>query len=407
MSLDERPSRRKDAQSEAVANGKLPPGTDQRRAWARRCNDVIAQHLSDLGGEDNCSAAKRSIIRRVSVMTVELERWEANIAVVGKASADNFKVYQRTADTLRRLLLTIGLERRAREDPETQSNQDYVLSEIRGRALTLKIEAMIADRSVSADEAEWEAARQIAEQQRGKPQTSRLQVTPNNATDALFRRLEQVASNMVASGHPPGPGSSPAQRLAWHLFVSCDGSGAACAQQAEEQSPSIAVSSGSETGPAIAPGKNRRSDMALNATPKPPLDRHHRIGRRKNQQRTIAGDKLLSRIDHRSAWLRRCEDVMAQHLSDLGGENNCSAAERSLARRASLITIELERLEAKFSGAGEASVSDLDLYQRTARKLLPLLIVIGLQRPPREVRAIDDPLFQKYLDALKRQEEDA
>lgn len=98
---------------------------------------------------------------------------------------------------------------------------------------------------------------------------------------------------------------------------------------------------------------------------------------------------------------------MAQHLSDLGGENNCSAAERSLARRASLITIELERLEAKFSGAGEASVSDLDLYQRTARKLLPLLIVIGLQRPPREVRAIDDPLFQKYLDALKRQEEDA
>ena len=43
--------------------------------------DLIAAHLSDLGGEDNTVAAERSIIRRASVLTVELERLEAKFAL--------------------------------------------------------------------------------------------------------------------------------------------------------------------------------------------------------------------------------------------------------------------------------------------------------------------------------------
>jgi len=34
---------------------------------------MIAEHLADLGGVDNTSAAERSIIRRVSTLTVELK----------------------------------------------------------------------------------------------------------------------------------------------------------------------------------------------------------------------------------------------------------------------------------------------------------------------------------------------
>jgi hypothetical protein len=67
-------NRSKSRQRSRVTNGTvLLPGVDGRSAWMRRCKDIIAAHVSDLGGEDNISAAERSIIRRASVMTVELD----------------------------------------------------------------------------------------------------------------------------------------------------------------------------------------------------------------------------------------------------------------------------------------------------------------------------------------------
>ena len=75
-----RVARHKDPQKSAISNGsKLLPGIDQRSAWVRRCRDIIAEHLSDLGGHDNCSAAERSIVRRASVIEVELEMLEAKV----------------------------------------------------------------------------------------------------------------------------------------------------------------------------------------------------------------------------------------------------------------------------------------------------------------------------------------
>src|SRR5208337_3371107 len=68
----------------------------------------------------------------------------------------------------------------------------------------------------------------------------------------------------------------------------------------------------------------------------------------------------LPGVDGRSAWMRRCKDIIAAHVSDLGSEDNISAAERSIIRRASVMTVELERLEAKFAAAGEASERDLE-----------------------------------------------
>ena len=70
-----------------------------------------------------------------------------------------------------------------------------------------------------------------------------------------------------------------------------------------------------------------------------------------------------------------------------------SAAERSIIRRASVLTVELERMEAKFATAGEASERDLDLYQRTAGNLRRLLEAIGLQRRSRDVT----PSLASYL----------
>ena len=110
------PDRRKvgrDPQRSRITNGKLLPGiVDERSAWVRRCKDVIASHLSDI---PDATAAERSIIRRASVLTVELERLEAKFATAGEASECDLDLYQRTAGSLRRLLECVGLERRAKE----------------------------------------------------------------------------------------------------------------------------------------------------------------------------------------------------------------------------------------------------------------------------------------------------
>jgi hypothetical protein len=85
--------------------------------------------------------------------------------------------------------------------------------------------------------------------------------------------------------------------------------------------------------------------------------------------------------------------VIAAHLSDLGGpEDNTSAAERSIVRRAAVLTTELERLEVKFALAGAAGAEDLDLYQRTAGNLRRLLEAVGLQRRAREVLSFRERL---------------
>jgi hypothetical protein len=47
-----------------------------------------------------------------------------------------------------------------------------------------------------------------------------------------------------------------------------------------------------------------------------------------------------------------------------------------------VMTVELERLEARFAVAGKASERDLDLYIRAAGNLRRLLEAIGLRRQP-------------------------
>jgi hypothetical protein len=109
----------------------------------------------------------------------------------------------------------------------------------------------------------------------------------------------------------------------------------------------------------------------------------------------------LPGVDGRSAWIRRCKDVIAAHLSDLGGEENTSSAERSIIRRASTLEIELEMLEAHFATAGQATPHELDLYQRGSSSLRRLLESIGISRRPRN---ITPPTLDEYLRAKEAAE---
>src|SRR6516225_8300521 len=97
---------------------------------------------------------------------------------------------------------------------------------------------------------------------------------------------------------------------------------------------------------------------ALEVTPNSSPERS-RVGRRKDPQksRVANGSAWLTGVDGRSSWVRRFRDCLGDHLSDIP---DASSAERSIIRRASVLEVELERLETKFAQQGEASSDDLD-----------------------------------------------
>lgn len=125
------------------------------------------------------------------------------------------------------------------------------------------------------------------------------------------------------------------------------------------------------------------------APPRSPKIRSPLSGKIKDQQSKVTnGSALLLGVDGRSPWVRRAKDIIASHLSDLGGDDVVSAAERSIVRRASCLTVELEKLETKFALAGEASSADLDLYIRASGNLRRLLQTIGLERRAKDIGVV-------------------
>ena len=99
-----------------ITNGSgLLQGVDGRSVWARRMRDLVEAHTADLGGLDMCSQAEQSLVRRVATLSVELEHLEARFATAGGALPQDLDLYQRTANSLRRLLESVGSKRRPRD----------------------------------------------------------------------------------------------------------------------------------------------------------------------------------------------------------------------------------------------------------------------------------------------------
>ena len=92
----------------------LLPGIDRHSHWARRVRSILSTHISDLGGIDACSAAELSVLRRVAVLSIEMERLERRFATFepDHIAYRDLDVYSRLANTLRRMLDLTGLERR-------------------------------------------------------------------------------------------------------------------------------------------------------------------------------------------------------------------------------------------------------------------------------------------------------
>ncbi len=106
--------------------------------------------------------------------------------------------------------------------------------------------------------------------------------------------------------------------------------------------------------------------------------------------RVSNGTVLLATGDNRTVWCRRFRDLIGAHIADLGGPEQVSEAERSIVRRISTLTCELESLEALFSAQGQASERQLDLYSRVSSTVRRLLESIGIRvRRPRQLGVVE------------------
>jgi hypothetical protein len=96
-----------------VTNGCSPfVDGDARSSWSRRWKDLVALHAEDTGGIATLSEAKKSLLRRIASLEVELERMESAWSAGEEPDID---LYSRVSNTLRRLLESIGLDRVSRD----------------------------------------------------------------------------------------------------------------------------------------------------------------------------------------------------------------------------------------------------------------------------------------------------
>jgi hypothetical protein len=105
----ERPKR---ARSRITTGRRLWITGDSNSAWSRRYHDLIYGHVSDLGGRSNVSEAKYALCKRAAALECELEQLEGQMSLGEQVDLDKFG---RAASHLRRILETLGLERRARD----------------------------------------------------------------------------------------------------------------------------------------------------------------------------------------------------------------------------------------------------------------------------------------------------
>src|SRR5258707_15804775 len=104
-----------------LSNGSAVLNADGRSATARRYRDVLAELISDLGGDP--SGAQTAIARRASALCVVCEQAEAEMVAGGVLDLSEFTT---AANSLRRLLSDLGLERRAKDI--TPSLSQYLAS---------------------------------------------------------------------------------------------------------------------------------------------------------------------------------------------------------------------------------------------------------------------------------------
>ena len=148
----------------AIGNGTrlFVDSLDGRSALARRYRDLVAEHTSDLGGADCLSEAQRQLIRRSASLAVWCEAVEAKLAA---GEEIDIGTYTTATNALRRVLIDLGLERRARD--ATPSIETYLA--LRAGASVAPPPSLVSDTINPADEPAEAHTLSMASSKEGTP----------------------------------------------------------------------------------------------------------------------------------------------------------------------------------------------------------------------------------------------
>ena len=101
---------------QGMASPKVRPLTvshvDRRTRASKRARALIEGLAEDMGGMDALSVAERTLLERIALVVVLAESHESEWLQTGKVKVES---YTALLNTLRRLLVTIGLRRRAKD----------------------------------------------------------------------------------------------------------------------------------------------------------------------------------------------------------------------------------------------------------------------------------------------------
>jgi len=101
------------------------------------------------------------------------------------------------------------------------------------------------------------------------------------------------------------------------------------------------------------------------------------------RSRVTNGSSLFtSDVDGRTAAAKRFRDVLGQIVADLGGADLLSEGQRQLSRRAAMLSVRGELMEAEAVSTGEM---DLAAYGSLTDQLGRVFNRLGLKRTPRPV----------------------
>jgi hypothetical protein len=127
---DRSPVRAKRPRSAVTSGRKASIAGDPNSAWARRFHDLVQGHISDLGGRSIVSEARFALCKRAAGLECELEQMEGRMSLGEEINLDS---YGRAASHLRRILETLGLERKARDVTLIDGTVEAPFSPMRAR----------------------------------------------------------------------------------------------------------------------------------------------------------------------------------------------------------------------------------------------------------------------------------
>lgn len=113
--------------------------------------------------------------------------------------------------------------------------------------------------------------------------------------------------------------------------------------------------------------------------------------------------KTFEDLDGRTRAVRAARDLHHGFLSDLGGEDTTTTAQRELCQRAACLGAALEDMEAAMLQGEEVSLSDYTTMCNTQRRLLS---DIGLERRAKDVTPAA-PTVEAYLKHKREREQEA